>query len=229
MFAEILARFAAQHVCNLKEVKTPQSTLCSDLDDPYLAATPGETIWSARTHPIRRGRPFHPGCGPPPCYAPSRPPRSSRTRCSSSRTGETGRACRHGCIVTLTKYSPGDCEGMTPDEVAVAHPQATTLRKMDKIGYRYPRGESYFDLISRIEPCIQEMESYTEPLLIVSQTRRSFGAYSRTSRASTGSPRPEWRRRYSRTWCTRSTWTRAARGRSGRSQPPARVRHGARF
>ncbi|ACO69860.1 predicted protein [Micromonas commoda] len=62
----------------------------------------------------------------------------------------------------------GDCEGMTPDEVAVAHPQATTLRKMDKIGYRYPRGESYFDLISRIEPCIQEMESYTEPLLIVS-------------------------------------------------------------
>ena len=48
MFAEILARFAAEHVCNLKEVKTPQSTLCSDLDDPYLAATPGETIWSSR-------------------------------------------------------------------------------------------------------------------------------------------------------------------------------------
>ena len=39
---------------------------------------------------------------------------------------------------------------------------------MDKIGYRYPRGESYFDLISRLEPCIQEMESYAEPLLIVS-------------------------------------------------------------
>ena len=31
VFAEILARFAAEHVCNLKEVKTPQSTLCSDL------------------------------------------------------------------------------------------------------------------------------------------------------------------------------------------------------
>ena len=29
-------------------------------------------------------------------------------------------------------------------------------------------GESYFDLISRLEPCIQEMESYNEPLLIVS-------------------------------------------------------------
>ena len=51
----------------------------------------------------------------------------------------------------LDEIFAGDCEGMTPDEVAVAHPQATTLRKMDKIGYRYPRGESYFDLISRIE------------------------------------------------------------------------------
>ena len=62
----------------------------------------------------------------------------------------------------------GDCEGLTPDEVKLNHPQASNLRKMDKIGYRYPRGESYFDLISRLEPCIQEMESYTEPLLIVS-------------------------------------------------------------
>ena len=33
----------------------------------------------------------------------------------------------------------GDCEGMTPDEVAVAHPQATTLRKVDRIGYRSTR------------------------------------------------------------------------------------------
>ena len=36
VFAEILARFAAEHVCNLKEVKTPQSTLCSDLVSFYL-------------------------------------------------------------------------------------------------------------------------------------------------------------------------------------------------
>ena len=62
----------------------------------------------------------------------------------------------------------GDCEGMTPEEIAEKHPQAAYLRSMDKIGYRYPRGESYFDLISRLEPCIQEMESYTEPVLVVS-------------------------------------------------------------
>jgi len=57
---------------------------------------------------------------------------------------------------------------MTPEEIAEKHPQAAYLRSMDKIGYRYPRGESYFDLISRLEPCIQEMESYTEPVLVVS-------------------------------------------------------------
>jgi broad specificity phosphatase PhoE len=62
----------------------------------------------------------------------------------------------------------GDCEGLTPEEMEKAHPQTATLRKTDKIGFRYPRGESYFDLISRLEPCIQEMESYAEPLLIVS-------------------------------------------------------------
>tara|TARA_B110000003_G_scaffold98287_1_gene100463 strand:- start:5063 stop:6826 length:1764 start_codon:yes stop_codon:yes gene_type:complete len=62
----------------------------------------------------------------------------------------------------------GDCEGMTPEEIVEKNPQAAYLRSMDKIGYRYPRGESYFDLISRLEPCIQEMESYTEPVLIVS-------------------------------------------------------------
>ena len=39
---------------------------------------------------------------------------------------------------------------------------------MDKIGYRYPRGESYFDILSRLDPLVHEMESYHEPLLIVS-------------------------------------------------------------
>ena len=73
----------------------------------------------------------------------------------------------------------GDCEGLTPDELRAAHPQASQLRKADKIGYRYPRGESYFDLISRLEPCIQEMESYHEPLLVVSHqaTLRLIFAY----------------------------------------------------
>ena len=46
-------------------------------------------------------------------------------------------------------------------------PQAS-LRSLDKIGYRYPRGESYFDILSRLDPLVHEMESYREPLLLVS-------------------------------------------------------------
>ena len=104
----------------------------------------------------------------------------------------------------------GDCEGLTPEEMRAAHPRATDLRKMDKIGYRYPRGESYFDLISRLEPCIQEMESYAEPLLIVSHQailRCIFAYLTGVDR----SRRRRWRRRFSKTSCTRSTSTRRRR------------------
>ena len=37
-----------------------------------------------------------------------------------------------------------------------------------QLGYRYPRGESYLDLIARLDPLMCELESYTEPLMIVS-------------------------------------------------------------
>ena len=133
-----------------------------------MATTPGETMWSSRGSSDPRGG-------------------SVRARLWTSsmlRTIQTAALIPHPVLRlpdggnwesmsprvyrNIDEIFAGDCEGMTPDEVAVAYPQATTLRKMDKIGYRYPRGESYFDLISRIEPCIQEMESYTEPLLIVS-------------------------------------------------------------
>ena len=131
VFAEILARFAAQHVCNLKEVKTPQSTLCSDLDDPYLAATPGRhwargrirseggvrSIQAVDLLHVTIDRRAHPAPG--------------------AQAPDGGwEACRRGCIVTVTKCSRGTADD--PDEVAVAHPQATTLRKMDKIGYGTP-------------------------------------------------------------------------------------------
>ena len=57
-------------------------------------------------------------------------------------------------------FNPRPRRLSTPTDAFELHP--------DVRSYRYPRGESYFDLISRLEPCIQEMESYNEPLLIVS-------------------------------------------------------------
>ena len=40
-------------------------------------------------------------------------------------------------------------------------------RKCDKFTYRYPRGESYADLITRLEPLAHELERAREPVVIV--------------------------------------------------------------
>ena len=130
------------------------------------------------------------------------------------------------CISASTKYSREDCEGMTADEVAWRTRRRRRCGRWTRSGTGTPGvAESDFDLISRIEPCIQRAESYTEPLLIVSR-RRSFGARRGGSRASTVESAPGMETRQQNVG-TRSTWTRAARGRSrGRSQPPARLRHG---
>merc|ERR1711924_135092 len=34
------------------------------------------------------------------------------------------------------------------------------LLKLDKLGYRYPRGESYYDIIARLDDPIQHIETY---------------------------------------------------------------------
>ena len=56
---------------------------------------------------------------------------------------------------------------MTYDEIEANYPEEFALRNENKLGYRYPRGESYLDVISRLDPLIQELESYQEPVLIV--------------------------------------------------------------
>ena len=61
----------------------------------------------------------------------------------------------------------GDCEGLTPEEWRRRTPRRRRCARRTRSGSG-TRGASYFDLISRLEPCIQEMESYAEPLLIVS-------------------------------------------------------------
>ena len=47
----------------------------------------------------------------------------------------------------------------TPDE-AVA-------RRVDKLRYRYPRGESYEDVIERLDPVILEIERNRDPVVVV--------------------------------------------------------------
>lgn len=46
-------------------------------------------------------------------------------------------------------------------------PEEYAARQADKLRYRYPRGESYMDIIARLEPVIFEMERQKAPLLII--------------------------------------------------------------
>jgi broad specificity phosphatase PhoE len=222
-FAEILAEFAATHVCGLRRKKSPAESLRAweeeerrrlESTDAFAAMTRlgladdlRRNSVDAASHnaAIVRQRslttqaaaagssPRHSSGGleveweerPP--EDPEGPTRCARLWTSSLlRTIQTAALIPHpivrgpdGTPNAWEEMSPrvyrnideifaGDCEGLTPEEMEKAHPQTATLRKTDKIGFRYPRGESYFDLISRLEPCIQEMESYAEPLLIVS-------------------------------------------------------------
>ena len=67
----------------------------------------------------------------------------------------------------LREIEAGVCDGLTYDQIKVRFPQEYRARQSDKLRYRYPRGESYFDVITRLEPLIFEVERQKEPLLIV--------------------------------------------------------------
>jgi broad specificity phosphatase PhoE len=67
----------------------------------------------------------------------------------------------------LDELFAGECDGMTYEEIEKLFPEEFERRSSDKLAYRYPRGESYLDVIARLEPVIIEMERHAEPLLIV--------------------------------------------------------------
>jgi broad specificity phosphatase PhoE len=67
----------------------------------------------------------------------------------------------------LDELFAGACDGMTYEQIEEQFPEEFQLRQTDKLAYRYPRGESYLDVIARLEPIIIEMERHREPLLIV--------------------------------------------------------------
>jgi len=67
----------------------------------------------------------------------------------------------------LDELFAGACDGMTYEEIEEQFPEEFARRSVDKLAYRYPRGESYLDVIARLEPIIIEMERHKEPLLLV--------------------------------------------------------------
>ncbi len=67
----------------------------------------------------------------------------------------------------LDEIDAGICDGLTYDEIKVQMPHEFAARAANKFRYRYPRGESYADVIQRLEPVIVELESLRSPVLVV--------------------------------------------------------------
>ena len=68
---------------------------------------------------------------------------------------------------SFVQWNLGTCDGMTYKEIEKFFPAEFQRRQEDKLAYRYPRGESYMDVILRLEPLAHEMERTREPVLIV--------------------------------------------------------------
>ncbi|XP_048347020.1 6-phosphofructo-2-kinase/fructose-2,6-bisphosphatase 1 isoform X1 [Sphaerodactylus townsendi] len=69
----------------------------------------------------------------------------------------------------LNEIDAGVCEEMTYEEIQANHPEEFALRDQDKYRYRYPKGESYEDLVQRLEPVIMELERQENVLVICHQ------------------------------------------------------------
>ncbi|KAF3855898.1 hypothetical protein F7725_016621 [Dissostichus mawsoni] len=61
------------------------------------------------------------------------------------------------------------CEEMMYEEIQDHYPLEFALRDQDKYRYRYPKGESYEDLVQRLEPVIMELERQENVLVVCHQ------------------------------------------------------------
>uniref|UniRef100_A0AAR2L5U4 6-phosphofructo-2-kinase domain-containing protein n=1 Tax=Pygocentrus nattereri TaxID=42514 RepID=A0AAR2L5U4_PYGNA len=69
----------------------------------------------------------------------------------------------------LNEIDAGVCEEMMYEEIQEHYPLEFALRDQDKYRYRYPKGESYEDLVQRLEPVIMELERQENILVICHQ------------------------------------------------------------
>lgn len=67
----------------------------------------------------------------------------------------------------LDDLNLGVCDGMSNEEIKEKYPKEFEEREKDKLNHSYPRGESYRDLIHRIEPLIYELERRQGPVIVV--------------------------------------------------------------
>ncbi|KPI85393.1 putative 6-phosphofructo-2-kinase/fructose-2 6-biphosphatase [Leptomonas seymouri] len=104
---------------------------------------------------------------------------------------------------SLNEIHAGVCEDMTYDEVTQRYPLIDYFRKHNKYTFRYPDGESYQDLVVRLEPVIMELENADKVVVVVAHQAvlrcllAYFGSTSAESSISVEVPhRTVWRCTY---------------------------------
>ncbi|KZT56982.1 bifunctional 6-phosphofructo-2-kinase/fructose-2,6-bisphosphate 2-phosphatase [Calocera cornea HHB12733] len=70
---------------------------------------------------------------------------------------------------SLDELDAGVCDGMTYEEIEAKYPEDFASRDEDKFNYRYRGGESYRDVVVRLEPIIMELERQENILIICHQ------------------------------------------------------------
>ncbi|GFR52044.1 hypothetical protein Agub_g14563 [Astrephomene gubernaculifera] len=85
------------------------------------------------------------------------------------RTIETARRLPYAKVQwkALDEINAGICDGMTYKQIEVQYPEEYKARGKDKLCYRYPAGESYMDVIQRVEPVITELERERNCVVVV--------------------------------------------------------------
>ncbi|KAG7382983.1 hypothetical protein PHYPSEUDO_004162 [Phytophthora pseudosyringae] len=71
-------------------------------------------------------------------------------------------------MATLNPLDKGECYGMTMDQMKELMPEAFAAYEKDPWRTRFPGGESYQDLMMRLEPILIDIEQHTGPVLVVS-------------------------------------------------------------
>ena len=96
------------------------------------------------------------------------------------RTGQTASYLPYNKLAwkSLDELDAGVCDSMTYEEIEEYYPEDYASRDEDKFNYRYRGGESYRDVVVRLEPVIMELERQGGILIIGHQAiLRALYAY----------------------------------------------------
>lgn len=66
----------------------------------------------------------------------------------------------------LDELYSGQCEACSYEELLELHPKELAMRDADKLQYRYPQGESYVDVMTRLMPVLQQLETENNVLVV---------------------------------------------------------------